>query len=720
RGWDGWRTRGRVALLPPAEPIGEACYPLVASLERGGAIAQSISGGMQDLARDVAAERPGEEPSGAPAARLVLDVVPTDVASRRVVSVGGEEHVVDRPAGACRAEVALAVHPGDGDEVSVGVPPESNAAVALTGVALRPADEGRDGAKRSAKLDLAPWQVLAVAAPPRGSVPERASIDLSAATDLAAVRFAPDEMNAWKLYVYFGRDDAPAGLDRSPGWLRRTLPWVTHLRFPAALGGNFCDAAPKPCRTFDRTSAKPSEIDCFDAPSIRPASHEILREDGRGRRLDFTTWGRTIDEVVASGVLPHLNLSSAPCAFTDGFEFNGYRWNERPVVRHAEWRAFVRETARELARRPEAPSFRFSIVNEPNCRWVVGERLATGRQRISMLHVGYAGDTDQYATQYAETAAEILSVLPDAWIQLGNFTIGGGSPLEDNLPEFLAAVDSALDHEGVDPSRLRALSLSLYETPQHGLDEIPSYKLGRLARWRGEGSSFRDLPIKLDEVGVIELVAQPFRERTGVNVQQTRWTAAWHAELLGLAISRGFVSQAPWLTQMFADRELTEPRPFYWTYALAALALGDVVPERALADPGRLLPVDPAARSTRRLLAAGSAADDPDGIGHVALEDPADGSLWVLAWRHDPVPAVDREADARARVPLDLRLPAGHDGATATVLSLDGRTPGSPWAFSPFAKAPTRAADVDVRGGRLVLELPAESVQLVHLPGPRA
>ena len=721
RGWDGWRTRGRVALEPPAEPIGEACFPLVARLERGGAISQRISGGLPDLARDVPAERPAEGASSPAVAELVLDVVPEPSPRALVVTLAGESHEVALPAAEHRARVVLAARPAAGDEFSIEVPPEARGSVALSSVRLGPAADGL--ATGHARIALAPWQVVAVASisgDGNGGGEAVASIDLASPPDLGPVAFSPDEMNAWKLYVYFGREQEHAGLDRSPGWLRRTLPWVTHLRFPAALGGNFCDEAPKPCRTFDRTSAHPSEIDCFDAPSSLPASHEILRTDTGGPRLDFATWGRAIDEVLDAGVVPHLNVSSAPCAFTDGLEFNGYRWNERPVVRHAEWRGFVREVAREIARRPEAPAFRFSIVNEPNCRWVVGERLPSGRHRISMLHVGYAGDAEQYATQYAETASEILSVLPDAWVQLGNFTIGGGSPLEDNLPEFLAAVDTALDAEGVDPSRLRALSLSLYETPQHGLDEIPALKLGRLSRWRAAGSPFHDLPVKLDEVGVMELVAQPFRTRTGTDLQTTRWTAAWHAELLGLAIGRGFVSQSPWLTQMFADRELTEPRGFYWTYALAALALGDVAPEGALGAPSRVGAVPASERVPRRLRSFAPAAEDPDGVGHVALEDPSDGSLWVLAWRHDPVPVLDREADARPRVRLDLALPARFHGAVATVVSLDGTKRGAPWSFAPFSKAPTRAADVEVRAGRLSLEVPGESVQLVHVAGTKA
>lgn len=719
RGWDGWRTRGRVALEPPTEPIAEACFPLVARLDRGGAISQSLSGGLPDLAHDVGVERTGEGEVSHPAAELVFEVVPEPSERALVVRLAGESHDVVLPAAASSATIAIASRPEAGDDLSIEVPAEARGSVAIASVRLLPA--GPALAPAHARVALAPWQVVSVAVPSAGDPPPgNASIELATTADLGAVAFSPDEMNAWKLYVYFGREHEPPGLDRSPGWLRRTLPWVTHLRFPAAIGGNFCDEAPVPCRSFDRTSARPSEIDCFDAPSSLPASHEILRAaDGRPR-LDFTTWGRTIDEVLDSGMLPHLNVSSAPCAFTDGLEFNGYRWNERPVVRHAEWRGYVREVAREISRRPEASSFRFSIVNEPNCRWVLGERLPTGRHRISMLHVGYAGDAGQYATQYAETAAEILSVLPDAWVQLGNFTIGGGSPLEDNLPEFLAAVDTALDGEGVDPGRLRAISMSLYETPQHGLDEIPAMKLGRLARWRTDGSPFRDLPVKLDEVGVMELVAQPFRERTGTDLQTTRWTAAWHAELLGLAIGRGFVSQAPWLTQMFADRELTEPRALYWTYALAALALGDVVPEQSLGAPGALLPVEAAERTPRRLRSFSSAAGDPDGIGHVALEDAADGSLWIFAWRHDPRPVVDREADAHARLRLDVSLPARLHGAVATVVSLDGTKRGSAWSFPPFASSPTRAAEVEVRGGRLSLEVPSESVQLVRLGGERA
>ena len=171
---------------------------------------------------------------------------------------------------------------------------------------------------------------------------------------------------------------------------------------------------------------------------------------------------------------------------------------------------------------------------------------------------------------------------------------------------------------------------------------------------------------------------------------------------------------------MFADRELTEPRAFYWTYALAALALGDVVSEGPLAAPRRLRPLDPESRTPRRLRSFAQAAEDPDGIGHVALEDPGDGSLWVLAWRHDPSPMVDREADARGRRRLDLDLPARFHGSVATVVSLDGTRRGSSWSFPPFAGSPARVAEVEATGGALSLEVPFESVQLVHVAGVRA
>jgi hypothetical protein len=68
------------------------------------------------------------------------------------------------------------------------------------------------------------------------------------------------------------------------------------------------------------------------------------------------------------------------------------------------------------------------------------------------------------------------------------------------------------------------------------------------------------------------------------------WAAAWHADLLALAIREGVVSVAPWLKRLFADEDLTRPLPKYWTYALASLASGDVRPASAPARPGALVP----------------------------------------------------------------------------------------------------------------------------------
>ena len=83
--------------------------------------------------------------------------------------------------------------------------------------------------------------------------------------------------------------------------------------------------------------------------------------------MDASTWRAGIADLLASGLLPHLNVSAVPCALADGHDYRTYHWNQRPVRDHDAWRRYVAYVAAQIASAPSWQEWRFSITNEPNC-----------------------------------------------------------------------------------------------------------------------------------------------------------------------------------------------------------------------------------------------------------------------------------------------------------------------------------------------------------------
>jgi hypothetical protein len=113
------------------------------------------------------------------------------------------------------------------------------------------------------------------------------------------------------------------------------------------------------------------------------------------------------------------------------------------------------------------------------------------------------------------------------------------------------------------------------------------------------------------------------------------------------------------------------------------------------------------------------AATDADGVGWLVTREPA-GAWWLLAWRHDDVPALD-DASGRSSVTLRVALPpALAPRARVEAVALGDDAEGEPWLVEPWSTTPLRARPLHPADGRLVVDLAPESIQLIRMIGPDA
>lgn len=565
---------------------------------------------------------------------------------------------------------------------------------------------------------------------PEGDARER-TIDVPPLADRGTpIQTAWDEANVWKLYAFFGpQSPKPRRTATEPNWLVRRLPWLSHVRVLAALGGNTCRHIRPVCERSERTDDHPFDPPCWEGQHGRAAAYEILHDE-ETPRIDTTVWGQAVDEILSSGVKPHLNLSAAPCLLTGGHHhYRDYHWNQVPVVDREGYGALLGVFGDEVEQRGDWSAWRLSIVNEPNCLWIAPPEGSWPGSSPEIAHIGFTGEAETYADHFASTASFLRERLPGIQLHIGNFTIGGKFPLEDNLAEYLGILAPALDEAGVPAGDLSALSFSLYESPQHGLGDLPAYKFGIVDRARSEDSPFHGLPIKVDEVEIHPLVVRQFREDTGGDLDSTRWAAAWHADMAAMAIDTGIQSLAPWLGRMIPDDELNRPFPKYWAYGLLSLATGQAaVADGPLGDASEWELRDGSDRaSAPRLLALHRASEDRDGLGWLITREPATGDTWVALWRHANAPMTDERANEAPPLEVRLRLGAASAARDAVealsigpvfVLDTSGRarpTAPRPWQLSPFETTAVQSWETDVDRGELHLSLGQESIVLLRL-----
>jgi hypothetical protein len=557
------------------------------------------------------------------------------------------------------------------------------------------------------------------------------------AGDGTKIETAWDEINVWKLYAFFGPMGAKARqASREPDWLVRRLPWLSHVRVLAALGGNTCRHIRPACERSERTLDHPFDPPCWEGKDGRAAAYELLHDDDPPR-LDASVWGAALDDLLRGGVKPHLNLSAAPCLLTGGeHHYRDYHWNQVPVADRGGYDDLLRTFASEARRRGAGPEWRLSIVNEPNCLWIAPPPGSRADAPPEIAHIGFLGDAPTYAAHFAATASLLRDLLPGIKLHIGNFTIGGKYPLEDNLAEYLGVLAPALEHAGVPPDELSAISFSIYESPQHGLDDLPAYKFGIVDRARPPGAPFRNLPIKLDEVEIHPLVADEFRSTTGGDVDPTRWAAAWHADMLAMALDTGVRSLAPWLGRLIPDDELERPFAKYWSYALLSLATGQAIAsgDTLAASTALLAPAERGGDDAPRLVALHRASDDRDGLGWIATREPKSGVTWVALWRHAHAPLTDATADTMPLLDVTIAgapgATVGRVGAAVEALSIGpvsalGRASGAvpmdprPWLLAPFRTTAVQSWQVPLGPKGVRVALGQESIVLLRVSPDR-
>ena len=382
-----------------------------------------------------------------------------------------------------------------------------------------------------------------------------------------------DETNLWKLYLQFGvqqPDPADANGER---WIVRRAPWLGWGRVNAVLGGNHATAIAPWCDHATSSDAHPDVVpgECgADGVPGASARNELVHGDDAARTIDYAPLRTAVDRLLRSGIKPHLNVSAAPAAFTDGAtDFFAYHWNGAPVTDLDAWSAFVRGAFGTLADLG-TKGWRASIVNEPNCLTLVG------RER-RVRHVGYAGTPEDYARTFVTTARAIRGSAPGIAIHAGNFVTSVTFAGEDNLPGYLRALARELaaspDFGWQDVS---AISTSLYETPDTSLYEFVPVRLARLeAAQRAAGLAPK--PVKIDELEIHERARGAYADAGEQPIDTTLFAASWHAEAMRAFVASGkVVSSADWLAHSFDTRHGLAPYPKARVYELLGVLAGQL------------------------------------------------------------------------------------------------------------------------------------------------
>lgn len=405
---------------------------------------------------------------------------------------------------------------------------------------------------------------------------QREAIVIEASQREGTLRPIWDEVNLWKLDGWFGAHRTDPADEWGEGWLRAHAPWVRYGRVVAVLGGNWAPEIADACGHRRATPEHPEPgWECGRDGQPGPAAqNEIARPTDAGWEMDYGPFRTSVGRVLRSGVLPHLNVSSSPSAFTGGkIDYGHYHWNAAPVTDLDGWLGFARGAFASLADL-HPKDWRVSIVNEPNCLIREGQQPPRS--------VGFAGGAETYARLWKATALAIREVAPEVDIHPGNYVTSDTFPGEDNLDQYLTALAAELGREpAIAWEQLPYVSLSLYEVPDTELLDFRTTRLARLSAAQ-EKSGLRPLPVKLDELGIHANVKGPFEERTGVQIRKTLYAASWHAEALRSFLDAGdIVSVSPWLEQLFLIPQW-QALPSAQVYWLFGMLVGQL---RLTADP---------------------------------------------------------------------------------------------------------------------------------------
>ncbi|HEY8514025.1 MAG TPA: hypothetical protein VIS07_00760 [Candidatus Binatia bacterium] len=405
-------------------------------------------------------------------------------------------------------------------------------------------------------------------------------------------RIAPiwDEINLWKLYLRFGVQQPDVSEYVGEGWLVQRAPWLRFARVNTILGGNWAPEIAPWCDRAEKSDAHPDvhpwECGKDGVPGAAAANELVGRVDGE-LVVDYRPLRLAVERLLKTGVAPHLNISSAPSAFTGGkVDYGFYHWNGAPVADLEGWSAFVEGAFRTLADLG-TDGWRVSIINEPNCLILLGDDPKPH-------HVGYSGSPQDYARTFVATVRAIRRAAPAVSIQAGNYVTSATFPGEDNLAIYLRALREELDASGdVRWQDLPVISLSLYETPDTTLYEFLPKRVARLEKAQRD-AGLEVKPIKVDELEIHHDVRAPFEERSAQRLDTTLFAASWHAEAQRLFLDSGkVVSTASWLTHSFDEGHGLAPYPKAAVYGM----LGVLAGELRTVDDGETLKFAPTGRT---------------------------------------------------------------------------------------------------------------------------
>lgn len=488
-------------------------------------------------------------------------------------------------------------------------------------------------------------------------------LTVDARSHAGRVRPIWDEVNVWKLHSLFGVEHPDPARWWGNGWLRARAPWVRYARAVAALGGNYAPAIAPWC---DRGIAAPEHPDTglgecgHDGEPGSAAANELVHDDHGRRTIDYAPWRTAIARLLASGVLPHVNLSAAPAAFTGDTDFSHYHWNAAPVRDLDAWTAFV-AGAFTAVRDLDPTGWRVSIVNEPNCLTLVGWQQF-------VRHVGFAGGPAEYARMFVAGAAAVHAAAPGARVHAGNYVTSATFPGEDNLAAYLTALRTELDaHPEVRWDEVAATSVSLYETADTPVYEFVPVRLRRL-RAALAVAGLAPRPVKVDELEILPRIAGDFAASEGQRLDTTLYAASWHAEALRQLVNAGdVVSAAPWLDRLFDLWSPTRPwAPFpkAYTYELFGLLAGQLT-ARDDGAGGAVVTASGRGGGLRRLHVDGERTLEADAarLRHDratslgALATRTANGVRLLVVHHWNLPAPDRSGRRRA-LARDVRVAA--------------------------------------------------------------
>jgi hypothetical protein len=404
-----------------------------------------------------------------------------------------------------------------------------------------------------------------------------------------------------------------------------------------------------------------------------------------------------------------LNLAGAPEAFTGHVgHYAAYHFNEMPVVDEAGWKAYVATLFAHLARRPWFARAEVSFFNEPNCRWTDMDG--------TIRRFGFQGDAGAYARQYLWTWEAMKPYVRPGQVRLGPWVAEpeAGDLAVNNLPEFLRALRAEFARAGEPLPPWSAFSFNVYETPQLTLDGLAATKIAYVRRVLAAELPGPPLPLRLDEIGLHPVIGAAFARDGGGVLDETRWAAAWHAEMLALLVDRGIARADSWLSS-------------YTTRAFASYLFASEVAHavRIRIDGAGALwserdDTAPAALSVRL------GSRHADRVGALWSRSDDGRAFRVALWRYPRFAATDARLAEDGVQPVDLRLPRapGRVWRVRVLGDAAQRFPAASPGVAASARRIVRARDVSslpplavaelASAGRVPFELHAADVFLVE------